>query len=412
MKTYLLTIGLLVFNLLAYSQNIYQIRADSVRIYNDCDTAELIIENHTQMVPGYLYNKGRGRTEFRRTRLIDLGLGFIAIGDQDTIDLGNVLKGNFIQNQYSVPQPANFWVKGAGRIDSAVTLSTFKNNETEDSVLTTDIDGNLKFKVAGGGGGVNIYNSDGDLEGDRIVGQGNFPLEFKYGSKFLASGTYLNFPYRFGTYFDYGENQGLTMEYGGNGNRIAVENDIIRIRSANYYYQMMLSNDGTYILSASLEKSRIGLNWGDYSMTPMDDVSLEVIGGSAGKGFKMRDGSQGLGKVLTSDANGFSRWETPGASASVSDVLTVTGSYTLTPTNHTLLVNNPSACSVFLPSAAANNGRVYFVKKLSGTNANVQISPSNGTDLIEGISGYLMTTANKCVQLQSNGISWYILSVF
>ncbi|WP_166437108.1 hypothetical protein [Niastella caeni] len=38
---------------------IYPIKADSVKITNTCDTAELIIENHTQNVPGLLYKKGR-----------------------------------------------------------------------------------------------------------------------------------------------------------------------------------------------------------------------------------------------------------------------------------------------------------------------------------------------------------------
>lgn len=49
-----------------FAQYVYTIKADSVKITNSCDTAELIIENHTQNVPGFLYNKGRGRTEFRR----------------------------------------------------------------------------------------------------------------------------------------------------------------------------------------------------------------------------------------------------------------------------------------------------------------------------------------------------------
>jgi hypothetical protein len=49
-----------------HAQYIYTIKADSVKITNTCDTAELIIENHTQTVPGFLFNKGRGRTEFRR----------------------------------------------------------------------------------------------------------------------------------------------------------------------------------------------------------------------------------------------------------------------------------------------------------------------------------------------------------
>jgi len=69
----------------ASAQYVYTIKADSVKITNTCDTAELIIENHTQTVPGYLYNKGRGRTEFRR--------GAIALNDSlyliggDTINL-------------------------------------------------------------------------------------------------------------------------------------------------------------------------------------------------------------------------------------------------------------------------------------------------------------------------------------
>jgi hypothetical protein len=50
---------------------IYTIKADSVKITNTCDTAELIIENHTQNVPGFLFNKGRGRTEFRRAGILN-----------------------------------------------------------------------------------------------------------------------------------------------------------------------------------------------------------------------------------------------------------------------------------------------------------------------------------------------------
>ncbi|MBC9929528.1 tail fiber domain-containing protein [Chitinophaga qingshengii] len=69
------------------AQQIYQIRADSVRIYNVCDTAELILENRTQGTLGFLFNKGGGRTEFRRLRLEKIGDSRIAISGQDTIDL-------------------------------------------------------------------------------------------------------------------------------------------------------------------------------------------------------------------------------------------------------------------------------------------------------------------------------------
>ena len=57
-----------IVNLLLSSlsaQNVYTITADSVKL-TSCDSSELIIENHTQGVPGFLYNTGKGRTAFRR----------------------------------------------------------------------------------------------------------------------------------------------------------------------------------------------------------------------------------------------------------------------------------------------------------------------------------------------------------
>lgn len=67
--------------------NIYQIRADTVRIYNVCDTAELVLENRTKDTLGFLFNKGNGRTEFRRLGLERIGASQLAIKGQDTIDL-------------------------------------------------------------------------------------------------------------------------------------------------------------------------------------------------------------------------------------------------------------------------------------------------------------------------------------
>src|SRR5580658_812199 len=64
-----------------YSQTpkyVYTIKADSVKITN-CDSAELILENHTQGVPGFLFNTGNGRTQFRHG-LVSLGNGSYQIG--------------------------------------------------------------------------------------------------------------------------------------------------------------------------------------------------------------------------------------------------------------------------------------------------------------------------------------------
>jgi len=47
------------------AQGTYTITADSVKL-TGCDSSELIIQNHTQNVPGFLFNTGNGRTVFRR----------------------------------------------------------------------------------------------------------------------------------------------------------------------------------------------------------------------------------------------------------------------------------------------------------------------------------------------------------
>src|SRR5258708_4797900 len=47
------------------AQNVYTITADSTKL-TGCDSTELILQNHTQGVPGFLYNKGKGRTIFKR----------------------------------------------------------------------------------------------------------------------------------------------------------------------------------------------------------------------------------------------------------------------------------------------------------------------------------------------------------
>jgi hypothetical protein len=67
------------------AQYVYTIKADSVKITNSCDTAELIVENHTQNVPGFLFNKGRGRTEFRKG-LVKLNDSLYRIG-ADTLKI-------------------------------------------------------------------------------------------------------------------------------------------------------------------------------------------------------------------------------------------------------------------------------------------------------------------------------------
>lgn len=86
MKALLCAVALLFLTSISFAQNVYQIRADTVRIYNTCDTAELVLENRTKDTLGFLFNKGKGRTEFRRLHLQQIGTK-LAITGQDTLDL-------------------------------------------------------------------------------------------------------------------------------------------------------------------------------------------------------------------------------------------------------------------------------------------------------------------------------------
>jgi hypothetical protein len=92
MRKLILSLLICLISSQLFAQYTYQIQADSVRIYNTCDTAELIIENRTQDTLGFLFNKGMGRTEFRKLRLQTVGNNSIAITGQDTLMLGTIIK--------------------------------------------------------------------------------------------------------------------------------------------------------------------------------------------------------------------------------------------------------------------------------------------------------------------------------
>jgi len=92
MKKLIFLLILLCIEKAMQAQYIYTIKADSVKITNSCDTAELIIENHTQTVPGFLFNKGRGRTEFRR--VVKLNDSTLVLGGDTLVIRGNTTANN------------------------------------------------------------------------------------------------------------------------------------------------------------------------------------------------------------------------------------------------------------------------------------------------------------------------------
>jgi hypothetical protein len=123
----------------SFAQYIYTIKADSVKITNSCDTAELIIENHTQNVPGFLYNKGKGRTEFRRAA--------IKLNDTTYIIGGDTIK--------TMPPGIDWLISGNSNINDGINfLGT--TNQASVVIKTNNIE---RARVTGNTGNVLV----GDL---------------------------------------------------------------------------------------------------------------------------------------------------------------------------------------------------------------------------------------------------------
>jgi Chaperone of endosialidase len=111
LKTSLLFLGILCLHHRMYAQYVYTIKADSVKITN-CDSAELIIENHTQNVPGFLFNTGNGRTIFQR--------GAQKLGDSAWLIGADTVK-----------MSSNAWVQGGNSFSTTGVLGTLDYNHLD-----------------------------------------------------------------------------------------------------------------------------------------------------------------------------------------------------------------------------------------------------------------------------------------
>lgn len=76
-----------LFICIASAQYVNKIKADSVLITNDSCNAEFNLENTTRNIKGFLYNKGNGRTEFRKA-VNKLNDSLYIIGG-DTLDISS-----------------------------------------------------------------------------------------------------------------------------------------------------------------------------------------------------------------------------------------------------------------------------------------------------------------------------------
>lgn len=83
---------ILISSIASYSQFIHKIKADSVLITNDSCNAELNLENSTRNIKGFLYNRGNGRTEFRKA--VKLNDSTLIFGEDTLVIRGAMTASN------------------------------------------------------------------------------------------------------------------------------------------------------------------------------------------------------------------------------------------------------------------------------------------------------------------------------
>ncbi len=155
------------------AKRVYTITADSVKITN-CDSSELIIENHTQGVPGFLFNTGRGRTIFQRGAQQINPNAYLVGADTIYTAANSWLLGGNAPDTVGVfgtltYQPIDFYTSGifAARLSVAgnLLLGTTIDNGHGNLVSAGDI--LVNGETVGAGGGSN--NSNTALGSDALV---------------------------------------------------------------------------------------------------------------------------------------------------------------------------------------------------------------------------------------------------
>ncbi len=113
----------------ANAQFTYKIKADSVKITNDSCTAELILENSSKHINGYLYNRGNGRTEFKSI-LHKINDSVYTVGGDTLLLLSGSLFNAWRLTGNASTTPSTHFL---GTTDS--TRLVFRTNNTERATL-------------------------------------------------------------------------------------------------------------------------------------------------------------------------------------------------------------------------------------------------------------------------------------
>jgi len=100
---------------------------------------------------------------------------------------------------------------------------------------------------------------------------------------------------------------------------------------------------------------------------------------------------------------------TSGGGSSTLTITSVSAVYAMADTDRVLLCNTGAGgFTVTLPTAAAGNGLIYYVKKRS-SDANIVTIQGSGGELIDGAASATIFGAYEAIRLISDGTTWLSL---
>jgi hypothetical protein len=106
-----------------------------------------------------------------------------------------------------------------------------------------------------------------------------------------------------------------------------------------------------------------------------------------------------------------SSWDAVATSSGVPvSVVTKTANYTITTADDVILVDGTSgAFTITMPPANSSPSKIYTIKRIDNTLANVVTIDGSGAELIEGSSSVSSCTIGEVYKLASTGTAWTIL---
>lgn len=290
---------------------------------------------------------------------------------------------------------------------------------------------NSIFKIDNNTGVLSYYSNDPYLEfdgGNRRFRLGDYTFDW-YGSfidinddvaeKSITLAAHNKVVIPFGNFGIGTTSPASLVDVQGSGSVLLDASDGGELKNATYGSGLTVGAGGGIVLE-SKNTSDVTINSdAQFNATAATSVSVTSVAYS-GEGFGINSAGTGIG-----DFNGVVNG-TSGVSDDVNKTFTVTadkiklrggvwskvklrnsGTYTLLPTDHTIIVTSP-ATDVTLPTAtssyASNLGQSFTIKNLTG--ASIDIIP-NGSDIINGLNANYTLPDGKSVTIQAYGpVEW------